>query len=105
MDIRRARDLILATVVVQYYTGKSSAQFEAESDDAPYFGPPEVRKANAHLVPKKFGHGGRRVKSDKPDPLRWTHPDAAEIAKKIPLKARRRWLGLQEGFESWFWAA
>jgi hypothetical protein len=70
-----------------------------------YFGPPEVVKANAHLVPKKFGNGGRRVKSEKPDPLRWTHPDAVEIAKKIPLKARLRWLGLQEGFESWFWAA
>ena len=70
-----------------------------------FFGPPHVVAANAHLVPMEKKRGGRRVKSSTPEPIQWTHDDAQEIADKLPLKSWRRWLGLQEGFESWFWVA
>ena len=66
---------------------------------------PHVVAANAHLVPMEKKRGGRRVKSSTPEPIQWTHDDAQEIADKLPLKSWRRWLGLQEGFESWFWVA
>ena len=73
--------------------------------DQSFFGPPDVVAANAHLAPTRKKHGGRRIKSSTPEPVQWTHPDAQGIADKLPLKSWRRWLGLQEGFESWFWVA